>query len=137
MEEGKRLRKAALRMARAEMGPEMDAEMGGSAFSSASAAFLAASTPSSYGQEKPTVPTNEHVCKYPPDNNVPAAFSWLPVVCNDQLFLLNQYSQGKGRDIFWPSTGISREKKKKNLMLCYSCYCVIHMLFTCCSDIIH
>jgi hypothetical protein len=52
----------------------------------------------------------ERVCRYNnpkfPNNTVPSAFSWDPLVCNDQLYIVNTDAQGYGlRDLYWPPSG--------------------------------
>lgn len=52
----------------------------------------------------------ERMCQYNnpkfPNNTVPSAFSWEPLVCNDQLYIINTDAQGYGlRDLYWPPSG--------------------------------
>mmetsp|Transcript_28250 Transcript_28250/g.68021 ORF Transcript_28250/g.68021 Transcript_28250/m.68021 type:complete len:717 (+) Transcript_28250:59-2209(+) len=53
---------------------------------------------------------SERICQYNnpkfPNNTVPSAFSWDPLVCNDQLYIINTDARGYGlRDLYWPPLG--------------------------------
>jgi len=50
-----------------------------------------------------------NVCSFPQETvlGLPPAFSWGCVTCNDQMWLINTYAQGHGRDVFWPQVGAS------------------------------